>query len=58
MATQPSLPHIPSLSELTVQEPVGDLLDIEPLQLEGDGVGTAALALERGPQPADTQRGE
>jgi hypothetical protein len=49
----PTEPTIPSLDELTVQQPDGDLLDIEPLSMGVEGVGTAALALECGAAPSD-----
>lgn len=52
MATEPSHPPLPPLSlrELTVREASGDLLNVDPL---GMGPGSAALAAERGPAPAD-----
>ncbi len=40
-----------SLSELTVRDAQSDLLDVEPLDLGPGTPASAALALERGPQP-------
>lgn len=60
MASQPSaLPEPRSLSDLTVRDAQGDLLDADPLQFGPGAPASTALALERGPQPADArQRGE
>lgn len=53
MATEPSRHGRVGHVSLTVHEAEGDLLDIDPLDLGPDAPATAALAAERGPQPAD-----
>jgi hypothetical protein len=45
-----------SIDELTVAVPCDDLLLIDPLDLGPGAPATAALALERGPQPASSSR--
>jgi hypothetical protein len=48
-----------SVAELTVHNAQSDLLDVDPLDLGPDAPATAALEVERGPQPGDArQRGE
>lgn len=42
-----------SLAQLTVRDPYGDLLDVEPLDLGPGAPATAALERERGRQPDD-----
>jgi hypothetical protein len=61
VATDPSHPasldrH--SLSELTVRDAHGDLLEVEPLDLGPGAPATIALERERGPQPDDGERGD
>jgi hypothetical protein len=55
-SSQPSSSGARSLDELTVRGAQGDLLEVHPLDLGPDAPATAALAAERGPQPADTPR--
>ena len=48
-----------SVAELTVREPQSDLLEVDPLDFGPDAPATAALEVERGPEPRDLrQRGE
>jgi hypothetical protein len=48
-----------SVAELTVRDPQGDLLEVEPLDLGLGAPATAALEQERGLQPDDAAgRGE
>ena len=59
MASQPSSSDRFSVAELTVHSAQSDLLEVEPLDLGPDAPATAALNVERGPQPRDMrQRGE
>ena len=45
--------------ELTVRTAQGDLLEVEPLDFGPEAPATAALEVERGPEPRDVrQRGE
>lgn len=60
MASQPSHPlsaRLFTIAELTVQDAEGDLLDVDPLQLGPGTPASDALAIERGPQPADAHSG-
>ncbi len=52
-ASQPSPSERRSLSELTVRDAQSELLEVEPVDLGSGAPASAALALERGPQPAD-----
>jgi hypothetical protein len=59
MASQPSSSDRLSVAELTVHSAQSDLLEVDPLDLGPDAPATAALKLERGPEPRDVrQRGE
>jgi hypothetical protein len=59
MASQPASPDRFSVVALTVRTAQGDLLEVEPLDFGPDAPATAALELERGPEPRDVpQRGE
>ena len=47
------------MAELTVHAAQSDLLEVDPLDLGPDAPATAALEVERGPEPRDVrQRGE
>jgi hypothetical protein len=56
MASQPSSSDRFSVAELTVRTAQDDLLEVDPLDLGPDAPGTAALAVERGPEPGDVRR--
>jgi hypothetical protein len=59
MASQPSSSDRFSVAELTVRSAEGDLLEVDPLDFGPDAPATAALAVERGPEPRDMrQRGD
>ena len=59
MASQPSSRDRFSVAELTVHTAESDLLEVDPLDLGPDAPATAALEVERGPEPRDVrQRGE
>jgi len=59
MASQPSSSDRFSVAELTVRSAQSDLLEVDPLDLGPDAPATAALEVERGPEPRDLrQRGE
>ena len=59
MASQPSSWDRFSVAELTVHSAQSDLLEVDPLDLGPDAPATAALEVERGPEPRDVrQRGE
>ena len=59
MASQPSSSDRFSVAELTVHSAQSDLLEVDPLDLGPDAPATAALEVERGPEPPDVrQRGE
>jgi len=45
-----------SVAELTVRPAELDLLEVEPLNLGPDAPATAALDVERGPEPGDARR--
>lgn len=47
------------MAELTVRNAQSDLLEVDPLDLGPDAPATAALEVERGPEPRDMrQRGD
>jgi hypothetical protein len=59
MASEPSSSDRFSVAELTVHSAQSDLLEVDPLDLGPDAPATAALEVERGPEPRDVrQRGE
>jgi hypothetical protein len=59
MASQPSSTDRFSVAELTVRRAQSDLLEVDPLDFGPDGPATAALEVERGPEPRDIpQRGD
>jgi hypothetical protein len=58
MAANPSLPEPVvqhALAELVVRSAKSDLLDVEPLTFGAGSPASAALDLERGPQPGGQQ---
>jgi hypothetical protein len=59
MASQPSSSDRFSVAELTVRGAQSDLLEVDPLDFGPDAPATAALEVERGPEPRDMrQRGD
>jgi hypothetical protein len=59
MASQPSFSDRFSVAELTVRSAQSDLLEVDPLDFGPDAPATAALEVERGPEPRDMrQRGD
>jgi len=59
MASLPSSSDRFSVAELTVHSAQSDLLEVDPLDLGPDAPATAALEVERGPEPRHArQRGE
>jgi hypothetical protein len=59
MASQPSSSDRFSVAELTVRRAQSDLLEVDPLDFGPDAPATAALEVERGPEPRDMrQRGD
>lgn len=59
MASQPSSSDRFSVAELTVRSAQSDLLEVDPLDFGPDAPATAALEVERGPEPRDMrQRGD
>jgi hypothetical protein len=58
MASQPSSSGRFSVAELTMRSAQSDLLEVEPLDFGPDTPATAALEVERGPEPRGVrQRG-
>jgi hypothetical protein len=59
MASQPSSSDRFSVAELTVRSAESDLLEVDALDFGPDAPATAALEVERGPEPRDMrQRGD
>jgi hypothetical protein len=56
MASQPSSSDRFSVAELTVRSAQSDLLEVDPLDLGPDAPATAALQVERGPEPRDIRK--